>query len=316
MAFTRTILLRLIVAAVVVTLASCGNNSSPPPSPTPPVVTSQHLYVSAAPLRASDTGEILQFTLPITGTSTATVNISTKLQSDLAVDINGNIGAGDRLGHLAIFNSPLSNSSTPAAIFNNGTSTGNGQLAFTASGDLFAPDVFSTINLFTHPLLTGITPSQVIVSASLTGVVGATLGSNGDLIVTNRNPSGDSNLAVLQPPYTGVSFVTPFQASTDYIGIALNGTQLFVVDGMGKIDVYNLPVGPGSVPAFSITNGLKIPESVAVDNNGNLYVADGGPNSVMVYKSPLSASSTPSVTLTLPPIPSQTVDGVNVAIGK
>ena len=98
---------------------------------------------------------------------------------------------------------------------------------------------------------------------------------------------------------------------------ASGARQLFVADFVGKrVDVYGLPLGPTSVPAFSITNGVTDPRSVALDSNGNLYVANAVPGSLIVYSPPFSAGSTPSVTLTLLPPPSQVINGVDIAIGK
>lgn len=324
------VVFRLISVACIIFLASCSNNStnsSPPPgcsnNLTPPPITSQHLYAGVLPFRSGDQ-RILQFTLPLTATSTPTVTVSTAVfAAGLAVDANGNIAVGaigDQSGRLAVFQAPLSNSSTPSAVFQNGASAGNGGLAFSAEGDLFAPSFDPPfINLFTPPLTLASTPSHVIADSRLKQVGAAKLDSSGNLIVSNfdANAAG-SNLVVFTPPCTGTSLVTPLQAASRYVGIALSSTQLFVADfSQQRVDVYNLPLTASSGPAFSITNGLSNPRSVAFDSGGNLYVGnsvtslENGTGFINVYNQPLSASSAPSVVVTVP-----SASGLDVAIGR
>ena len=295
-------------------ITACGNNSTQVlPSP-PATSSSQHLYVGAGFFPG--TSQIQQFTLPVTSTSTSTVGLSTTFVFGLAVDSNGNIAAGDQLGDLAVFNAPLSSSATASATFSNGTTITNNQLAFNAAGDLFATDGFTNVNLFRQPFTSASTPSQVIsavVNASFNIVSGAALDSSGNLILsTNAASNNQGNLTVFAPPYTGSAIMTALQANTHYFGVALSSTQLFVASALGypKIDVYNLPITANSVPAFSITNGLFNPTSVALDNKGNLYVANT--LNIVSFTAPLSASSTPSVILTL----GGSVTSSTIAIGK
>ncbi|MGD0280001.1 MAG: hypothetical protein ABSC11_11925, partial [Smithella sp.] len=80
----------------------------------------------------------------------------------------------------------------------------------------------------------------------------------------------------------------------------ISNSQLFVarVDGAGGIDVYNLPLTSASAPLFTMTN-VSIPEAVAFDSNGNLYVGNDGDATIRVFSPPFAATSTPSVTLTV-----------------
>jgi len=85
---------------------------------------------------------------------------------------------------------------------------------------------------------------------------------------------------------------------TNYRKAAISATQLFVTSvGTTRVDVYNLPITAASVPAFSITNGVNIPEAAAVDAAGNLYVGNLGNSTVTVYAPQFSAASAPTTTL-------------------
>jgi hypothetical protein len=250
-------------------------------------------------------GQILQFTLPLTSTSTPTVTIANANTNNLiavAVDPSGNVAAGDLSGHLTIYNVPITSSSTPAAAFNDGSSSSTGQLVYNSSGDLFAgSNGGPNVNLFIHPLTSASTPATVITGGGIASAFGATLDASGNLIVSNATTN--SNLVVFAPPYTGApTIVTPAVAGAPYRKIAISGTQLFVcnVSGTtGQIDVYNLPLTVSSAPVFSMTN-VNVPEAVAFDNSGSLYVGNLSDHTIRVFTPPFSAGSVPSVTFTVP----------------
>ena len=151
------------------------------------------------------------------------------------------------------------------------------------------------INIFTPPLSSASTVSQTITDASITGTIGAVLDASGNLIVSNGN-----NLAVFAPPFTAAPTVTPNVPGAFYRKIAISNSQLFVarVDGAGGIDVYNLPLTSASAPLFTMTN-VTIPEAVAFDSSGNLYVGNASDATIRVFSPPFAAASTPSVTLTV-----------------
>jgi hypothetical protein len=288
-----SIVIRFLPVVLIVCLTGCGGNSTTPAAP-------QHLYVG----NDNSPATILQFTLPITNTSMPSVTVAptngTSNLTALAVDASGNLATGDFAGHLAIFPAPITSTSTASATFNNGTATNDGQLAFNAVGDLFATTTSTKVNLFTHPLSSSSTPSLGITDASLTSAVGAALDNSGNLVVSNAG-AGGSTLTVFAPPYTTASFVTPSAAGTAYRKVALNTSQLFVASvapGTGKIDVFNLPLTVSSAPVFSMTN-VNVPEAVAFDGNGNLYVGNLGDATIRVFTPPFSAASTPTVTLTV-----------------
>jgi hypothetical protein len=307
--FFRLLVVRLVVVLAMVCLVACGGSGIPV---TPP--TSQHLYV----VNDNTPGQILQYTLPITNTSTATVTVTNAATTNLvavAVDANGNLATGDNAGHLAVFNAPITASTTAAATFNNGGGTNNGQLVYNVAGDLFAPTVGANVNLFTHPLTNASTPSQSITGGGTTSAIGAGLDVAANLVVANAGGAG-SNLAVFASPYTGApTVVTPTVVGAAYRKLTFNSTQLFVCNvagGTGRVDVYNLPLTNASVLAFSMTN-VNTPEGIALDSSGNLYVGNLSDATIRVFTPPFSAAQVPSVTLTATPAPFAIF---GIAIGK
>src|SRR5262249_12482207 len=115
------------------------------------------------------------------------------------------------------------------------------------------------------------------------------------------NAGSTSNLIVYAPPYNTVPVTTQF-VNALYRKLAVNATQLFVAaagPGTGRVAVYNLPLTNASTPAFSITAGTNIPEALAFDSIGNLYVGNLTGATVAMYRPPFSASSTPAVTLSV-----------------
>jgi hypothetical protein len=291
--------IRLFAIIFIVCLSACGSSNNQP-------VQQQHLYVG----NDNTASHILQYTLPITGASTPVATIAADNITCLALDAAGNLAAGDNAGHLSIFSAPLTSASTASATFKNGSATNDGQLLFNGVGDLFATTDTTAVNLFTPPLSSASTVSQTITDASITSAVGAVLDASGNLIVSNGN-----NLAVFAPPFTAAPTVTPTVTGAFYRKIAISNNQLFVarVDGAGGIDVYNLPLTSASAPLFTMTN-VNIPEAVAFDNSGNLYVGNDGDATIRVFSPPFAATSTPSVTLTVGTPSSFAIFGI--AIGK
>lgn len=293
-----------LLAAGVLSITGCAG-----PHPMPP----QHLYVG----NDNASGQLLEFTLPLTNTSTPTVTVATTTGTvnltSVAVDANGNVATGDNSGHLDLFAAPMTNSSTSAAAFNNGVAVNDGQMVFTNAGDLFAATVGNNVNVFTHPLTSLSTPSQSIADISLTSAIGVALDSSNNLYVTNAGPTG-STISVFASPYTSAPTVTPVVAAA-YRKIAITSTQLFVCNvglgTIGGIDVYTLPLTASSTPAFTISN-VNGPEAVALDSQGNLYVGNVNDSTVRVFAPPFSASSTPSVTLNL----GSSVSLFGLAVGK
>jgi hypothetical protein len=260
----------------------------------------QHFYVG----NDNNPGVVRQYDLPITATSTPNFSIASNSVVTTATDVNGNLVVGDNAGNLTVFSAPLSGSSTPAAGFKNGNGTNNGQIAFTNTGDFFVSVVGTgTVNKFTHPFTNSSTPSTSITNPALTFVIGTALDFAQNLYVVNADANDAGNLFVYAPPYTGTPIITPVVAGAHYRKVIVGATQLFVcatTQFTGRVDVYNLPITSSSAPAFSITQGMNIPEAVALDCFGNLYVGNLGNSTVAVYNPPFSASSAPSTSLVMP----------------
>src|SRR6478609_3878823 len=301
----------LFAAAFIACLTACGGSTN---LPGPPAGT-QHLYANGT------TGHVLQFALPLTGSSpTATLSLATAIDvSAVAVESAGNVAVGAFGGSISIFKGPITGSGSASATFKNGTSTFVDNLAFNSAGDLFATTNSNTINVFTHPLTSASTPSQVITSANLTTGVGVALDSSNNLIVSNSPSLAGSNLLVYAPPYTGLPIATAVVPASSYRQMAISGTQLFVVNSqvsLSKIDVYNLPITAASVPAFLISNGLfggsVSGSGVAVDSSGNLYAGlsgNTGPpdmGAIRIYVPPYSGA----------PTVANGVFGITLAVGK
>jgi hypothetical protein len=271
------------------------------PSPTP-----QHLYVG----NDNTPGGIMQYTLPLTASSTPNFTIASNNVVAVALDPGGNLAVGDNAAHLQFFTAPLSGASTPAAAFANGAASNNGQIAFTNAGDFWVATVSNRVNAFTHPFSNASTPSAFVTDAAMVSTIGAAFDAAQNLYISNAGigtaitcSSGAgtcSNLLVYAPPYTGAPIITPNVASTAYRKIAVSATQLFVAsvaNSPGKVDVYTLPITAASVPAFSLTTGVNTPEALALDAAGNLYIGNLSDATVAVYAPPIAAGKTPSLIL-------------------
>jgi hypothetical protein len=288
----------VVCIALAGLLAGCGGlgTSSTPP---PVVVVVQHLYVG----NNNTPGTVQAYTLPITSTSTPAFSFASNNVVSIGFDANSNALVGDNAGHLQYFTAPLSATSTPAVTFSNGSN--NGQITFNIGGQAFVANASTAVNLFTPPFTNSSAPSTVV-SGGLVSAIGDVLDNLGDLYVANSGVGGGtgSNLEVFVPPYTGApSVTTPTQAATAYRKMAGSGSTLYVcsVAGTtGRIDAYGLPLTNTSVPAFAITTGVNVPEAIAFDQNGNMYVGNLGNSTITVYAPPFTATSAPAVTLTIP----------------
>jgi hypothetical protein len=274
----------------------------------------QHLYVG----NDNTPGQVLQFNLPLTASSTSNFAIVSNNVVAVAPDASGNLAVGDNAGNLQFFTTPLSGSSTPAAAFKNGAASNNGQIAFTSAGDFWAATVSNRVNAFTHPFSNASTPSGFVTNAALVSVIGTAFDSAQNLYIANAgtgnaaacagtsSPGGGcgSNLFVYAPPYTGAPIITPnvinypfSSASTAYRKIAVSATRLFaasVANAPGRVDVYNLPITAASTPAFNLQTGVNTPEGLALDPAGNLYIGNLSDATVTVYSAPITAASVPS----------------------
>ena len=302
----RRVFVAITIAAAAAVTGCNGGTASPPPfftgitvTPSPtPTPGPQHLYVG----NDNASGEVFQYTLPITAASTSNFTITAPAPGNvfgLGLDATGNLAVGLNNGTLQFYNAPLSGASVPAATFSNAGAGGTGQITFTPAGDFFVGG--TQVNTFTHPFSNASTPSSSISNPAISYAIAALLDAAQNLYVVDEGSGTGGKLLVYAPPYTGAPTITAIVAGTNYRKAAISATQLFVtsVGGLQRVDVYNLPITAASVPAFSITNGANNPETATVDAAGNLYVGNLGNHTVTVYAPPFSAASAPTVTLTV-----------------
>jgi hypothetical protein len=264
-------------------------------------------------------GQVLQFSLPLTPSTTSNFAIASDNVVAVAPDANGNLAVGDNGGHLQFFTAPLSGASTPAATFNNGAASNNGNISFMNTGDFWAATVSNRVNRFNTPFSNASTPAAFVTDAGMVSDIGTALDAAQNLYIANAGtgnaaacagtsqPGGGcgSNIYVYAPPYTGAPIITPnvinfpFPSnSTAYRKIAVNATRFYaasVANGPGRVDVYNMPITAASVPAFALTTGVNTPEGLALDASGNLYIGNLTDATVTVYSAPITASSVPSL---------------------
>src|ERR1700686_4078733 len=161
---------RLFIIVGLAAIAAGCNTSSvstpiilPTPTPTP-----LHLYVG----NDNTPGQVLQFNLPLTMATTSNFAIVSNNVVAVAVDANGNLAVGDNGGHLQFFTAPLSGTSIPAATFNNGAASNNGQIAFLNTGDFWAATVSNRVNRFNAPFSNATLPAAFVTDPGMVSDIG------------------------------------------------------------------------------------------------------------------------------------------------
>ncbi len=273
---------RVLFAAALVLVAGCNGSSnsvppgvtatpSPTPSPTPtPTPAPQHLYVG----NDNAAGQILQYTLPVTASSTANFGFASANNVSIGVDASGNLIAGDNAGHLTYFAAPLSASSVPTATFTNGSAVNDGQIAVTTAGDIFVPTVGAATNGFTHPFSNASTPSSTITNAGITSAIGAAFDASANLYVSNAGAT--SNLFVFAPPYTGAPIAIPKIAKALALTVSVTVGALVAENGGAYTVIVALPRLPTyRFPAASNASASGKFRPVVMANAGALAAVSG-----------------------------------------
>jgi len=304
----------LVLVAFAASATACNTSSVNVPFPPLTAVTG-HLYVG----NDNTPGQVLQFNLPLTPTTTANFAVVSNNVVSVGIDTNGNMAVADNGGHLQFFATPLSNASVPTATFNNGAAVNDGNVSFLSTGDFWAATVSNRVNRFNSPFSNASVPAAFVTDPGMVSTIGTAIDAAQNLYIANAGtgnaaacagtsqPGGGcgSNLYVYAPPYTGAPIITPnvinfpfVSASTAYRKIAVNATRLYaasVANAPGRVDAYNLPITAASTPAFSLQTGVNTPEGVALDSAGNLYIGNLSDATVTVYSAPISATSVPSL---------------------
>jgi len=281
-----------MLAAVGLLLSACSGTSSGtgPPGPTPPPGAT-HLYVADV-----FDGALLIYTLPISNSSTPTA-LSTSTIFSVATDPSSSTFADSAGGSVALFTRPITSSSTPFATLGQGTAS-SGYAFFANSGKLYVSTNGPQVNVFTPPFVTGNLPTTITNGAGPTSSLGIAFDSASNLYVTNND--GTHAVDAFAPPYSSAPLVIT-NAGTALRDCVVIGQQLFVSDvadvSGGQITVYDLPLTVSSTPAFEIANGTDIPEGLATDGGGNLYVNNSGNGAIAVYTPPFGAGSSPVIYL-------------------
>ena len=199
----------------------------------------------------------------------------------VATDASGNIYATNKCTNTITIYAAGSNGNTaPIAIIGGPNTTLNDPqgIALDSSGNIYVADL-GAISVLVFPALganTGLlneSPTATI-SGSSTGLKfpqGIALDSSGNIYVANLGPS--SLLVYL-----------PLGSSTGL----LNESPIATISGS--------------------STGLKFPEGIAVDSSGNIYAADFGAASVIVYQ-PLGSNTGP-----LNEVPIATISGSNTGL--
>lgn len=106
------------------------------------------------------------------------------------------------------------------------------------------------------------------------------LAPNKSLAVAN----GTGSVLVFAPPYTGA----PVTISLTATAIAFDANSNLWIAEHAALKRYTA-ASSYATNDVTITDHVNMPESIAIDNNGDLYVADSANRNVYLYKSPYSS---------------------------
>jgi WD40 repeat protein len=119
------------------------------------------------------------------------------------------------------------------------------------------------------------------------------------------NSGGSAPGSLLEFPWPFSSNVAPLvtiappSAHNAPFGLVLDSSHRLYVGYQDKeVSVYRLPLTTSSAPAFQISTPAGTAQALAFDGSGDLLTGTG--NAVFVFPSPLSGSSSSTVTFTLP----------------
>jgi hypothetical protein len=202
----------------------------------------------------------------------------------------------------AFFDLPITGSSTPVylipALRPNPTFVN--AVAVDKTGSLYVSDAEAgIISVYAPPLLSATAPAFQISGVNQPAQLA--FDRSGSLFV---GACGSNQILRFDPPFSGTSvpaltFALPGAAQCPH-GIAFdaNGDLFVAARNVNAVYSFAPPFSSSSQPSYSIVGAftlLAAPESVAFDNVGRLFVANGSPSSgVLVFLPPFSANSLPA----------------------
>lgn len=217
--------------------------------------------------------------------------------------------------NIGVYDLPITATSTPVATIPESSVWG---LTFDNAGRLFV-DVGGQIQVFDQPISTGAKPAFVINAPSgheLLFQGGLAFDSSGDLFVGGgRTPNGchwycthPASVSVLDAPISGSSAIAfTFVESNGLIDVVSNaafdrsGNLWAVLDNGGPLDETAPPFNGNSQTQTVLSPPYTIPEGVAFDSAGNMYVStgvatgSGVEGDIIEYDPPFTGSSQPTL---------------------
>jgi hypothetical protein len=203
----------------------------------------------------------------------------------------------------AFFDLPITGSSTPVflipALHPNPTFVNS--VALDKEGTLYVADAEAgTISVYLPPLLNATAPAFQITGVNQPAQIAFDAG--GSLFV---GACGSNQILRFDPPFSATSVpaltITLPGASQCPHGIAFdaNGNLFVAARNVNAVYSFAPPFTSASQPSYSIVGAftmLAAPESVAFDNVGRLFVANGSGSSsgVLIFLPPFSANSIPA----------------------
>jgi hypothetical protein len=203
----------------------------------------------------------------------------------------------------AFFDLPITGSSTPIylipALRPNPTFVN--AVAVDKTGALYVADAEAgTISVYAPPLLAATAPAFQITGVNQPAQI--TFDTSGSLFV---GACGSNQILRFDPPFSSTSvpaltFALPGAAQCPH-GIAFdaNGDLFVAARNVNAVYSFAPPFTSTSQPSYSIVGAftmLAAPETVAFDNVGRLFVANGtgAASGVLVFLPPFSANSVPA----------------------
>jgi hypothetical protein len=296
----------LTACSIVLSVAAigCGGSAAGPGSLPTPMPSPLSLYAGNCPSGGLPP-TVAAFPAPV-GIATSPSFVTPPIPGGSCVggitEANGfTLIAATGTAGTAFFDLPITGTSTPVylipALRPNPTFVN--AVAVDQTGALYVADAESgTISVYAPPLLSATAPAFQITGVNQPAQLAF---NNGSLYVA---ACGSNQILRYDPPFSATStpaltVALPGAAQCPH-GIAFdaNGNLFVAARNVNAVYMFAPPFTSSSQPSFSIVGAftmLAAPETVAFDNVGRLFVANGSPTSgVLVFLPPLSANSLPA----------------------